>query len=150
MKSYRENRPTLLLVDDEGHLRELLAEMLEMLNYRVVQSGDAAAALDALISSARRDRAEYGRDQLRLVAAFLRWHDVKNDPTTPIESPLVLAPVTLTKQRGVRDAYRLELTSTFAEVNPVSLVITALRDLAAELEKGAPPPACAPEALPGA
>jgi PAS domain S-box-containing protein len=36
---------TLLLVDDEGHLRELLAEMLEMLNYRVVQSGDAAAAL---------------------------------------------------------------------------------------------------------
>ena len=79
----------------------------------------AAAALDALISSARRDRAEYGRDQLRLVVAFLRWHDVKNDPTAPIESPLVLAPVTLTKQRGVRDAYRMELTSTVAEVNPV-------------------------------
>ncbi|KQS98432.1 AAA domain-containing protein [Cellulomonas sp. Leaf395] len=79
----------------------------------------AAAALDALISSARRDRAEYGRDQLRLVVAFLRWHDVKNDPGTPVESPLVLAPVTLTKQRGVRDAYRLELTSTVAEVNPV-------------------------------
>ncbi|WP_456787078.1 AAA domain-containing protein [Cellulomonas sp. P5_C5] len=79
----------------------------------------AATALDALISSARRDRAEYGRDQLRLVVAFLRWHDVKNDPTAPIESPLVLAPVTLTKQRGVRDAYRMELTSTVAEVNPV-------------------------------
>ncbi|WP_421742711.1 AAA domain-containing protein [Cellulomonas sp.] len=79
----------------------------------------AAAALDTLISSARRDRAEYGRDQLRLVVAFLRWHDVKNDPGTPIDSPLVLAPVTLTKQRGVRDAYRLQLTSTQAEVNPV-------------------------------
>ena len=79
----------------------------------------AAASLDALISSARRDRAEYGRDQLRLVVAFLRWHDVKNDPATPIESPLVLAPVTLTKQRGVRDAYRLQLTGTQAEVNPV-------------------------------
>ena len=79
----------------------------------------AAAALDALISSARRDRAEYGRDQLRLVVAFLRWHDVKNDPGTPIDSPLVLAPVTLTKQRGVRDAYRLQLTGTQAEVNPV-------------------------------
>jgi hypothetical protein len=79
----------------------------------------AAASLDALISSARRDRAEYGHDQLRLVVAFLRWHDVKNDPGTPIESPLVLAPVTLTKQRGVRDAYRLQLTSTTAEVNPV-------------------------------
>ena len=79
----------------------------------------AAASLDAIISSARRDRAEYGRDQLRLVVAFLRWHDVKNDPGTPIESPLVLAPVTLSKQRGVRDAYRLQLTSTTAEVNPV-------------------------------
>ncbi|MEZ0446341.1 AAA domain-containing protein [Cellulomonas sp. ICMP 17802] len=79
----------------------------------------AAASLDAIISSARRDRAEYGHDQLRLVTAFLRWHDVKNDPGTPIESPLVLAPVTLTKQRGVRDAYRLQLTSTVAEVNPV-------------------------------
>lgn len=79
----------------------------------------AAASLDAIISSARRDRAEYGHDQLRLVVAFLRWHDVKNDPGTPIESPLVLAPVTLTKQRGVRDAYRLQLTGTVAEVNPV-------------------------------
>ncbi|MET0788207.1 MAG: AAA domain-containing protein [Cellulomonas sp.] len=79
----------------------------------------AAASLDAIISSARRDRAEYGHDQLRLVVAFLRWHDVKNDPGTPVESPLVLAPVTLTKQRGVRDAYRLQLTGTVAEVNPV-------------------------------
>ncbi|WP_456826142.1 AAA domain-containing protein [Cellulomonas sp. P5_E12] len=79
----------------------------------------AAASLDAIISSARRDRAEYGRDQLRLVVAFLRWHDVKNDPGTPIESPLVLAPVTLTKQRGVRDSYRLQMTGTTAEVNPV-------------------------------
>ena len=38
------------LGEGQGHLRELLAEMLEMLNYRVVQSGDAAAAL-ALIDA---------------------------------------------------------------------------------------------------
>lgn len=79
----------------------------------------AAASLDALISTARRDRAEYGQDQLRLVAAFLRWQDVKGDPGTVISSPLVLLPVTLTKQRGVRDSYRLQLVTSEGEVNPV-------------------------------
>ncbi|MEI5673733.1 MULTISPECIES: AAA domain-containing protein [unclassified Nocardioides] len=79
----------------------------------------AAASLDALISTARRDRAEYGQDQLRLIVAFLRWHDVKGDPATRVPSPLVLAPVTLTKQRGVRDSYRLQLVTSEAEVNPV-------------------------------
>ncbi len=79
----------------------------------------ASAALDALISTARRDRAEYGQDQLRLVVAFLRWHNLKDDPATPIFSPLVLAPATLSKQRGVRDSYRLQLTDSQAEINPV-------------------------------
>lgn len=79
----------------------------------------ASAALDALISAARRDRAEYGQDQLRLVVAFLRWHNLKDDPGTRIPSPLVLAPATLTKQRGVRDSYRVQLVSSEAEVNPV-------------------------------
>lgn len=79
----------------------------------------AMQALDALISTARRDRAEYGQDQLRLVIAFLHWHDLKDAPAERISSPLVLAPAALTKQRGVRDSYRLTLTSTEAEVNPV-------------------------------
>lgn len=79
----------------------------------------ATQSLDALISAARRDRAEYGQDQLRLVVAFLHWHDMKNAPAERISSPFVLAPVALTKQRGVRDSYRLSLTSADAEVNPV-------------------------------
>ena len=78
----------------------------------------AAAALDALISTARRDRAEYGQDQLRLVVAVLRWHNVKVDPDVAITSPLVLARAVLTKQRGVRDSYRLQLADHDAEVNP--------------------------------
>jgi uncharacterized protein DUF4011/AAA domain-containing protein len=78
----------------------------------------AANALDKLIATARRDRAEYGRDQLRLVPAFLRWHDLKNDPNTRLASPLVLAKVELTKKRGVRDSYTLRITDPVAEVNP--------------------------------
>jgi hypothetical protein len=78
----------------------------------------AASSLDKLISTARRDRAEYGQDQLRLVPAFLRWHDLKNDPETRLASPLVLVKVELAKKRGVRDSYTLRVTDPMAEVNP--------------------------------
>ena len=78
----------------------------------------AASSLDKLISTARRDRAEYGQDQLRLVPAFLRWHDLKNDPDTRLASPLVLVKVELAKKRGVRDSYTLRVTDPVAEVNP--------------------------------
>ncbi len=78
----------------------------------------ASAVLDSLISSARRDRAEYGRAQLRLVIAFLRWHDLKGDRVERISSPLLLLPVSLTKKRGVRDSYALRAESNIAEVNP--------------------------------
>jgi CheY-like chemotaxis protein len=46
---------TLMLVDDEEQLRELLAEMLEMLNYHVVQAGDAAAALGMMDAGQQAD-----------------------------------------------------------------------------------------------
>ncbi|MGW6280875.1 AAA domain-containing protein [Kribbella sp. NPDC055071] len=78
----------------------------------------AANTLDKLIATARRDKADYGQDQLRLVPAFLRWHDLKNDPETRLASPLVLAKVELTKKRGVRDSYTLRITDPIAEVNP--------------------------------
>ncbi|GAA1537134.1 AAA domain-containing protein [Nocardioides humi] len=80
----------------------------------------AEQAIDAVMSQARRDRAEYGQDQLRIVVAFLRWHDVHEDPDAPILSPLVLAAAQLTKKRGVRHSYRLQLVEPGqAEVNPV-------------------------------
>ncbi|HEY4571541.1 MAG TPA: DUF4011 domain-containing protein, partial [Kribbella sp.] len=78
----------------------------------------AVNTLDKLISTARRDRADYGQDQLRLVPAFLRWHDLKNDRDTRLASPLVLAKVDLTKKRGVRDSYTLRVTDPIAEINP--------------------------------
>ncbi|MDO9455430.1 DUF4011 domain-containing protein, partial [Nocardioides sp.] len=80
----------------------------------------AEAALDAVVGAARRDRAEFGRDQLRVVVAFLRWYDVRDDPDAATVSPLVLAAASVTKKRGVRQSYRLELTDPdVGEVNPV-------------------------------
>ncbi len=75
--------------------------------------------LDQVRNQARRDRAEFGMSQLRLVIAFLNWHDLREDPDTRVRSPLLLLPVTLEKKRGVRDSYVLKPLSDEAEVNPV-------------------------------
>ncbi|MEU4393520.1 AAA domain-containing protein [Kribbella sp. NPDC023855] len=98
------------LVDGKGHS---LGKWI-----RYDEAPYAASALDKLISTARRDRAEYGQDQLRLVPAFLRWHDLKNDPATRLTSPLVLVKVELAKKRGVRDSYTVRITDPVAEINP--------------------------------
>ncbi len=74
--------------------------------------------LDKIISEARRDRAEYGFAQLRLVLCFLRWHNLKEEKHERIHSPLLLLPCELTKKKGVRDNYLLDPTTTEAEVNP--------------------------------
>jgi superfamily I DNA and/or RNA helicase/predicted DNA-binding WGR domain protein len=74
--------------------------------------------LDKIISEARRDRAEYGFAQLRLVLCFLRWHNLKESPDERIDSPLLLLPVELTRKKGVRDNYVLDPTTSEAEVNP--------------------------------
>src|SRR6267142_2275457 len=74
--------------------------------------------LDKIISEARRDRAEYGFAQLRLVLCFLRWNNLKEEKNERIHSPLLLLPVELTKKKGIRDSYVLDPTTSEAEVNP--------------------------------
>ncbi len=74
--------------------------------------------LDKIISEARRDRAEYGFAQLRLVLCFLRWNNLKEGRDERIHSPLLLLPVEVTKKKGVRDNYILDPTTSEAEVNP--------------------------------
>ena len=46
---------SLLIVDDEAPLRELLGELMETLGYRILQAGDAAQALQLLQSGPRVD-----------------------------------------------------------------------------------------------
>jgi predicted DNA-binding WGR domain protein len=85
---------------------------------RFEESPYFAATLDKIISQARRDRADYGFAQLRLIVAFLRWHDLRGTPEEVIDSPLLLLPVELTKKKGVRDSYVLQASTSEAEVNP--------------------------------
>ncbi|MEO5866237.1 MAG: AAA domain-containing protein [Sphingomonas sp.] len=76
------------------------------------------SAFDRIIQETRRDRAEYGFSHLRLVVAFLRWHNLKEAPEERIQSPLLWLPVEVVKQKGVRDQYFLRATDAEVEFNP--------------------------------
>jgi predicted DNA-binding WGR domain protein len=102
-------------------VEQLLASQAPITLNKYLRFEDAPylpSVLDRLISDARRDTAEFGFSQLRLVVAFLRWHDLK-EPTGRIDSPLLLVPVDLTRKKGVRDSYVLRASAPAAEVNPV-------------------------------
>ncbi len=75
--------------------------------------------LDRIRNEARRDQAEFGFSQIRLVSCFLRWTNTKATPVEFYHSPLALLPVELKREKGVRDTYELRLLSSIAEVNPV-------------------------------
>ena len=75
--------------------------------------------LDRIMAESRRDQAEFGFGQLRLVICFLHWANLKEKPVERFDSPLVLLPVELKKKKGIRDTYYLEAVSSEAEVNPV-------------------------------
>ncbi len=77
------------------------------------------SVLDRILAEARRDRAEFGFSQLRLVPCFLNWTNLKADPVEYFRSPLILLPVELKKKKGIRDTYFLETPSPEAEINPV-------------------------------
>src|ERR1051325_9282738 len=104
-----------------GELAGILTEGAPMSLGKYLRFEDAPyipGVLDKIISEARRDRAEFGFAQLRLVLCFLRWNNLKEAPKERIHSPLLLLPFELPKKKGVRDNYVLDPTSSEAEVNP--------------------------------
>ena len=76
--------------------------------------------LDKIISEARRDRAEYGFAQLRLVLCFLRWNNLKESPEERIHSPLLLLPAELTKKKGACATITCSAEPTSSEVTEVN------------------------------
>ncbi|MGB3469901.1 MAG: DUF4011 domain-containing protein, partial [Erythrobacter sp.] len=76
------------------------------------------SSLDRIIQQARRDRAEYGFSNLRLVVAFLNWTNLKDAPGEKINSPLLWLPVDVKKKKGVRDRYAMQASDNIAEFNP--------------------------------
>lgn len=114
-------RPDQIFVWNDDRQKEFSAGKGISLN-RILNFSEALylpSFLDRIIADTRRDRAEFGFAQLRLVACFLRWTNLKEKPIQRYASPLILLPVELRKQKGVRDTYTLEPQATDAEINPV-------------------------------
>jgi superfamily I DNA and/or RNA helicase/predicted DNA-binding WGR domain protein len=86
------------------------------------------SSLDKIRVESQRDVQEYGFSQLKLVIAFLNWHNLKEDPNERIQSPLLLIPVELKKNKKLKeDHYVIKVLANEAEVNPV--LANYLRDL---------------------
>lgn len=120
MLDYQRIQPEQLFFLRPGLAKELAdGSTLNLGNYlRFEDAPYLPGVLDRVISEARRDRAEFGFAQLRLVLCFLRWNNLKESPDERIHSPLLLLPVELTKKKAVRDVYQLRSTTHEAEVNP--------------------------------
>jgi superfamily I DNA and/or RNA helicase/predicted DNA-binding WGR domain protein len=86
------------------------------------------SSLDKIRVEAQHDIQEYGFSQLKLVIAFLNWHNLKEEVQERIQSPLLLIPVELKKNKKLKeDHFVLKILANEAEVNPI--VSNQLREL---------------------
>ena len=118
---YRNIRPDQILVWNESLQRAVCGgEPLSLNKYlNFAEALYLPPVLDHILAEAKRDQAEFGFAQLRLAACFLHWANLKEQPPTHFDSPLVLLPVQLRRKKGVRDTYWLDILATEAEINPV-------------------------------
>ena len=121
MLDIRGIREDQILVWNERLQRQLVDGKPLTLNKHLnfVEALYLPSLLDRIIADARRDNQEFGFAQLRMIACFLSWTNLKQTPVDRFVSPLVLIPVRLTKNKGIRDTYILEALSSEAELNPV-------------------------------
>ena len=117
---YSSIRPEQLLFTNQEFCKQLgkdkpisMSRWLKFEDYPFLPS-----SLDKIRLQAQRDIKEYGFSQLRIVLAFLRWHNLKDAPEERIHSPLILVPATLKKKKGVKDSFILESHADQAEINP--------------------------------
>jgi predicted DNA-binding WGR domain protein/DNA polymerase III delta prime subunit len=119
---YQSIRPDLLFTW-QGELAEKITGMKEIVLNKYLRFEDHVylpASLDRVRVESQRDIQEYGFSQLKLVIAFLNWHNLKEDPKERIQSPLLLLPVSLKKNKKLKeDHYVLKVLDNAAEVNPV-------------------------------
>jgi superfamily I DNA and/or RNA helicase/predicted DNA-binding WGR domain protein len=86
------------------------------------------SSLDKIRVESQRDVQEFGFSQLKLVITFLNWHNLKEDASERIQSPLLLIPVELKKTKRLKeDHYSIKVLDNAAEVNPV--LANQLREL---------------------
>lgn len=119
---YQSIRPELLFTWN-SEISKIVSGAKEVVLNKYLRFEDHAylpSSLDKIRVESQRDVQEFGFSQLKLVIAFLNWHNLKEDYKERIQSPLLLVPVELTKTKRLKeDHYHLNILSSEAEVNPV-------------------------------
>ncbi|HTI11996.1 MAG TPA: AAA domain-containing protein [Puia sp.] len=119
---YQSIRPELLftwnpeLADKVSGMKEIVLNKY----LRFEDHGYLPSSLDKVRVESQRAVQEYGFSELKLVIAFLQWHNLKEEASERIQSPLLLIPVELRKNKRLKeDHYVVKVLDNSAEVNPV-------------------------------
>lgn len=84
--------------------------------------------LNGIRQQADKDYKEYGFKQLKLVIAFLHWHNLKDDIKERIQSPLLLLPIELERKKSLKEEkFTLKIIDNAALINPI--LANHLKDL---------------------
>jgi predicted DNA-binding WGR domain protein len=119
---YQSIRPELLFTWNKD-IADRVIGMKEIILNKYLRFEDhlyLPSSLDKIRVEAQRDIQEYGFSQLKLVIVYLNWHNLKEDTEERIQSPLLLVPAELKKNKKLKeDHFVLKITDNVAEVNPV-------------------------------
>ena len=86
------------------------------------------AQLKSIKLQSENDKKEYGFSQLKLVVAFLHWHNLKEYANERIQSPLLLLPVDIERKKSLKEErFSLKIIDNTATINPV--LANYLKDL---------------------
>ena len=76
--------------------------------------------LNGIRQQSENDKKEYGFSQLKLVVAFLQWHNLKENINERIQSPLLLLPVDLERKKSLKEEkFALKIIDNTALINPI-------------------------------
>jgi DNA polymerase III delta prime subunit len=127
---YQSIRPELLFTWN-SEISDKVKGMKDIVLNKYLRFDDhlyLTSSLDKIRLEAQHDIQEYGFSQLKLVIAFLNWHNLKEDKNERIQSPLLLIPVELRKNKKLKeDHFVLKVLANEAEINPV--IANQLREL---------------------
>lgn len=119
---YQSINPQLLFTWNEEISQQIISQKDIPLNkfLRFEDHPYLNAQLNGIRQHAENDKKEYGFCQLKLVVAFLHWHNLKEDIKERIQSPLLLLPVELERKKSLKEErYTLKIIDNAALINPI-------------------------------
>jgi predicted DNA-binding WGR domain protein/DNA polymerase III delta prime subunit len=127
---YQSINPQLLLVWNK-EMESIVVGMKDLSLNKYLRFEDHPylnAQLNGIRHQSDNDKKEYGFSQLKLVVAFLHWHNLKEEVNERIQSPLLLLPVELERKKSLKEErFTVKITDNTAIVNPV--LANHLKDL---------------------